>query len=312
MLRVGTVALTAILLVLTLILFQPVFLEGDLGLCLPSPNQWHIPRFLSWLMGVVLILLAVIVLSSANKKYNFIPEAEPLMVMGLLVLVACNCRTTALLSASTLMLAANAFALYIILSTYEQRNATREYFLVATIPAIGAMTQYSFLILIPVYIFAGLLMKSFRMREFIAFIFGLLAPYWIAIGLGWISPFAFRVPDPDSVFSVQEMSRETFLNVIATGIIILVGIMLSLYNAARLFSRNSRLRSMHVSLNLMGYGAIAAVIFDFNNFMAYFATLCLWLAIQVAALMSFYEIRKPRVALILIAVVFLPIYILSV
>lgn len=309
--RVVFFPIAFLLLLLTLILFPPVQTTGNLGLCLPSPNEWHLPRFVGWLINSVLIFLSVSVMSSANKKYNFIPEAEPVMSMALALLLACNCFTTSTLTTSTLLLAFNVACLFIIISTYEENNATREYFIVGTLPAIGAMFQYSFLVMIPVYIGGGLLMKSFRLKEFIAFLFGLAAPYWITIGMGIIAPDAFHYPGSLTVINPGQVETGVNLTLITSGIMGGIGLILALYNGVKLFTRNSRLRCMHITFNLMGCVSLLGLLFDFDNFTAYFGTLALWFAIETATFFHLYNLRYIRALLIGLLIIFLPLYIIE-
>ena len=311
MIRVASGAVAITLLLLTLFLFPMNVPGGDLGICLPSPNEWDIPRIPSRIANALLILLAVVLFWLANKKFNFIPEPKPLTSVTLLLQLASNPLSTSFLSTSTLLLLCNVVVFSIIISTYEAPFSTREFFLAGTFPAIGAMVQYSFIVMVPVYIGAGLLMKSMRFREFIAFLLGLLAPYWIAVGLGWVSPFAFRFPDSLMIVNRGAIAGDIFLMLLEVGILALVGFILSLYNGVRLLSRNSRFRSIHTSFNLMGYVSVLAIVFDFNNFVAYFGTLALWVAIQIGAVVHFYHIRHPQVALLLILALVLPLYFLS-
>lgn len=312
MTKIGVAAVSITLLILTYILFPAIAVTGDLGICLPSPNQWHLPKFISWLINAITIVLSVVVMASANKKYNFIPETRPFLTLFLLLLLSVNSISTATLSTSSLILLCNAFCLFILLSTYEERNAAREFFIIGTLPAIGAMFQYGFIWMIPVYMGGGLLMKSFRVRELIAFIFGLITPYWIAVGLGLISPFDFKMPGVLTVFSKNAVENDIFISLLSAGIMAFLGFILSLYNGVRLFSRNSRLRCMHWTLNLMGYVSVLAVVFDFDNFMAYYGTLALWLAVETAAVLHFYNIRNPRLALLILAAIFIPLYIVAI
>lgn len=310
--RIAFGGISVIILILTICLFPEVAISGDSGICLPSPNNWKIPHFAGWLIGIALILLSAFLIASANKKYNFIPEAQPILPLSLLILVACNPLTSSHLSTSTLLLFCNVLCFFIIISTYEERNATREFFIIATLPAIGAMVQYAFLVMVPVYLGAGLLMKSFRLREFIAFLLGLITPYWIGVGLGLISPFAFKLPDTLIIIGKGTVENDIFLSLISAGIMVVAGFIFSLYNGVKLFSRNSRLRCIHMSFNLMGYVTIAAIIFDFTNFAAYYSTLCLWTAIQLATFLHFYNIRRPQLALIVLLALFLTLYILGI
>lgn len=308
--RIAFASLSVILLILTLLFFTPLSTAGDLGLCLLSPNQWNLPRFAGWFINAVLIFLSAFIFTSANKKYNFIQEATPVMGLAMLILLACNCISTAALTTSTLLLFTNVLCMYVILTTFEEQNATREFFVIATLPAIGAMFQYAFLWMIPVYIAAGFMMKSFRVKELIAFIFGLAAPYWIVFGLGIVPLDAFRTPDSLTVFNREAVNNEIFYSLLGVGIMAVIGFILSLYNSVRLFSRNSRLRCMHLCFNFMGYMAILATILDFNNFEAFSGTICLWLAIQTATLLNLYNIRHSTAALTILFIIFLPLYIL--
>lgn len=306
-----SIVISLILLAGTLIYFVPVVPPGQLGLCLPSPNEWALPPVAGWMMGVALVALSAAVLFSANKRNNFIPDAYGVAPSALLLLVGCNSLTTASLSSSTLLLAVNAICIYIIISNYEERNAARPFFIISSLISIGAMVQYAFIVMFPVYMVGGIVMKSFRLREFIAFLMGAAAPYWIAVGLGLVSPMAFHLPGRLEVVSTKNIPPDIFYTLLAMGAMTLIGLILSLYNGLKLYTRNSRLRCMHLTINVLGLVTIAAIIFDFDNFAAYFGTLALWVAIKIASLISFYHIKSQKTVLAITLALFLPIYILS-
>ncbi len=87
---------------------------------------------------------------------------------------------------STILLAANTAILSIAFTCFKQRNATRELFAIATILSLGTMVQYAFIFMIPAYIAIAASLKCLRFKETIAFILGLVAPYWVGVGLGII------------------------------------------------------------------------------------------------------------------------------
>lgn len=299
------------LLVLTLIFFAPIPASGFLGLCLPSPNLWHLPRGLGWVIDSLIIFLAAAVMSTANKKYNFVSEPYGLMVSLMLMLVVCNSISTSTLSTSTLLLLLNVVSLYVVFSAYEARNATREFFIIASLASVGSMVQYAFLLMIPAYIAAGITMKCFRLRELIAFIFGLAAPYWIVLGLGLVPLSALRLPGTISIISAASVENDIFFSIVSGGVMALIAFILSLYNGVHLFSRNSRLRCMHIAINFIGYMAVIAFVFDFANFMSYVGTLALWLAVETATLVSIYNLRRPGIVALVVMAIFLPFYFLE-
>lgn len=310
-----TRALSAIaaltLLVLTLLLFKPAVPAGELGLCFPSPNEWHLPVPWGWVLDTLFIFASALLLAATDKTTNFLPESHGEASAALLLLAACNALTTVSLSTSTLLLLFNAFSLYVILSCYEERNAARQFFILASMASIGSMVQYAFLLLVPVYIIGGIVMKSFRLRELMAYLMGLAAPYWIVLGLGIVPVDSLRLPGSLDIFKASAVDTDIFFTLLGLGAMTLIGFILSLYNGVRLFSRNSRLRCTHMVVNIMGYAAVLGAIFDFNNFTAYYGMVALWVAVNVSALISFYEIRRRAIVLLLLFLLFLPLYILG-
>lgn len=311
MTRLASAGVAALLLILTVVLFSASVPAGDLGICLPSPNTWHIPRFFGWLIGCGLIAVSALLMSTLDKETNLIPESHGEATAAFLLLVACNGLTTFNLSTSTLLLFCNAVSLFILLNTYEERNASRQFFIIASLASIGSMFQYAFVFMLPVYVIGGIIMKSFHIREFIAFVMGIIAPYWIVLGMGIIAPAALHVPDTLGIFKASAIDSDILYTLIATGLMSLIGFMLTLYNGVKLWTRNSRLRCMHLTINVMGYVAVLAVIFDFNNFVAYFGTIALWVAVKTASMISFYEIRRPQIVIGVLFILFFPLYILT-
>ena len=309
MIRLVTIGFAFLLLLLTLTIFPHFTIQGDMGLCVSSPNLWTMPRFPGWLLNTGLILLSVLILNQANKKYIFVHEIEPVVTMVMTVILVCNCLTTATISASTILLFINAIALFILFSTFEDFNATRQFFVIGTFAAIGSMFQYAFLFMVPVYIGGGLLMKSFRIRELIAFVFGLIAPYWIVFGFGWVSFSDFHWPGIKMVHNSPPAVREHLLTLISMAILAITAFIIAVYNSIRLFSRNSRLRCMHLTINLMGFISGLALLFDFSNFTAYFGTVAFWFAVQITSLFPLYRLKQPQEAALLVALIIsLPLY----
>ena len=312
MTRFASVAVACVLLALTILFFRPVYPSGELGLCLPSPNSWMIPYPFSGVAGAILLFAAAYVVAYSNKLHNFIPGSHGVLPSALLLLVATNCLSTAFLSTSTLLLLVNVLCLLIAISTYEARNATREFFIIASLLSIGSMIQSAFIVYVGAYILAGIALKSFRAKEFLAYIFGLAAPYWVAVGLGLVSPFSFHLPESLGIIDTRAVQTDVFYTLIAVGAMGVLGVIMMLYVGVLLFSRNSRLRCMHITFNIIGLITVLAIVFDFDNFMAYFGTLALWMAIELSALASFYNYRRPRLMVLILLLLFLPLYVLQI
>lgn len=305
---IGSVSIAFILALSTYIVTDLRPVPGEYGICLPSPNQWHIPSFLSWLLAVLVIVGTAFMQALTNKKYNLISTTEPLLPVVFVSLIACNTIVTDHIGTPVIMMAVNALCLYILFETYEKFNSTQEYFLLATFLSFGSMIEYSFLVMIPVYVVGGILMKSFKLREVIAFLFGLLAPYWILTGFGVIEINSFRLPASTALSLQLELNPSLFISLISVGVAGVVALVTSLYNSYSLLNGNAKLRSMHLAINIMGYICLIFMIGDYNNILAYSGTVYLWCALEGVALFTSNPGRSGLIWLLSFYLCFLVLY----
>ena len=305
---IGGVTIAVIFSLVSFILADPVPDPGAYGICLPSPNQWNIPPFLSWIMAVLVIGATALLMVVTNKKFNFIPTTEPLLPTAFVLLLACNVLISDRIGMPLILMAVNAVCLYILFETYEKFNSSQEFFLLATFLSFGSMVEYVFLMMIPVYVVGGLFMKSFRGRELIAFIFGILAPYWIMIGFGLVDIDSFSLPVSSSLIMQLEVNADVYVALISVGFAGLIALVASLYNSITLLNGNSRVRCMHLAINFLGYICLIFMIGDFNNIMSYSATVYMWCAFEIAMLFAIHNFRNSWIWLLSLLAVFMILY----
>ncbi|OSJ37048.1 hypothetical protein BST63_00155, partial [Bradyrhizobium canariense] len=92
------------------------------------------------------------------------------------------------------MLIVNLVCLDVMMRAYNSENATTTMFAVATYLSLGSMVQYAFLPLMIIYPLMAIIDKIFRIKEVVAYIMGLIDPYWVVLGLGLVSFSDFRMP----------------------------------------------------------------------------------------------------------------------
>lgn len=267
-------------------------ISGNFGICLPSPDLWKIDPLLSWLINIVLIAVATIGAAALNHSYNFIRTTEPVFQVMAMVLVCCNPSITFELSSSVIILVVNLLCLAFIFRAYASPNATQDMFAIATFLGIGSMFQYAFIPFIAAYLLMAIVIKVMRLKEFLAFIMGLVAPYWVGLGFGLISIENFQFPQIVNLFSEYENATELFLLLASTATVILLGIMIGLTDSVRLYAGNSKVNALNFCISILGIITIVCVILDFNNMLAYLATLYLALAAQLANICALWNIRK--------------------
>ena len=304
----GAILLT--LLLTALLYFTGGFnvIEGNLGVCLPSPDLWNIPREWSWGINLALVIVCGVGLIFFNKAYSVIQTADMVLPSMFLVLTACTPWAGGPLGSSSLMAVINLICLSAIFACYKSRNATQQVFTVATMLSVGSMFQYAFIFLMPGYILIGLMMKCFRIKEFIAFILGIAAPYWIAIGMGLIPLEAFHLPSFSTLFDKVTPGSELLIGCVTLGFTALVGVIMALNNAVKLYAGNSQRRLYNNAIAVLGLICVAGMILDFNNLPTYLATFFITIAVQIANTFALWNIRRGHLWLWGITVIYVTIF----
>ena len=278
------VVIAFVLTLISLFAMPGLNVPGDYGVCVASPNTWVLPRFLSWLLNILAVAATALLLSAMNRKYNLIPTSQPILPVCFLLLLSMNAAVTCRLGTPVMLMAVNAACLYILFDTYERPNSTQEFFIIATLLSFGSMIDYSFLMMVPVYVAGGFVMKSFRLREAIAFIFGLVSPYWIMVGMGIVGVDHFRLPMSTSLSHQLELNPDMMRCFISIGLASLIALVASIYNSVSLLHGNARVRCLHLSVNILGYVCLIAMIGDYNNLLAYAGTIYLWMSLEIVGL----------------------------
>lgn len=304
-------AVIALAMLIGTLLFLPEWrLEGQFGLCLPSPNLWHITFPSSWIVNTVIVLGVAPMLLFFNKKFNFVQGAGMALPSAFLVLICGNPLITRYFCASTLLLAFNAIGLWMLAETYDKRNATQDYFVIATLISLGSMVQYAFLPMILVYIIGGVFLKSLRWKEGMAFFLGLVAPYWVGVGMGLIPPQNFRLPEFVNIFTYLGQTTDMAAMLISTGLAFLCCTILSLNNAVLLYAGNSKIRRINNVINTLGYISALCMVVDFNNLTTYVGSLYIWMAVQVGNLFALHRLQRPHLLLWILAALYAAQYFL--
>lgn len=274
-------------------LFAPdTRLTGESGICLPSPNLWEIPPIWSW--GANTFLLGAIAAGAffLNRYYNFIRSTEPVLPTMFFVLAASNPWNDTHLTAATIICAVNLLSLAVLFGCYRKQNATQEIFIIATFISIGSMCQYAFLPFILPIVAGAIIMKAFRIKEFFALIMGLIAPYWVGLGFGLITPDHFNIPEISNLFTGFAAPPDLIILMLSVGVASFIGLLLGFNNSIKLYAGNSRVNALNMTISLIGVMSMICVIVDFTNMMAYLTTLFFTVAVQIANLCALWTIKR--------------------
>lgn len=278
--------LFAAMAVATWFFYTPTSMEGSQGLCLPAPWLWPLPPLTSELAACGLILFTALLAGAFNRSFSIVPGTS--IAYASLFLMACGAQpiVTARLTAAPLLALAALIGVWLLCNGVDKRHAPTECFLLAAMLSAGSMIQYAFALLLPVFLLCAIAAKVMRFKEFVAFLLGIIAPYWIAVGFGLVKLDAFRLPEMYHIASTGFDTTDFLLIVILTGATGLLYMICTLLQAVQIYSANARNRAFYGIFNVLGFGTIALMVIDFGNFMAYIAILNLMMAFSAAALMQ--------------------------
>ncbi|MDE5849368.1 MAG: hypothetical protein K2H38_04445 [Muribaculaceae bacterium] len=283
---VGAVA-AIIMIAATALLMPSLKPEAEQGLCVALSTDM-IPHLLGCGINTLLIAFAIILAFVFNKKHSFVRSTEALLPTTMAVILASNPINTSYLGAPVVMLIVNLVCLDIMMKSYASENATTSMFAVATYLSVGSMVQYAFVPLMVVYPIMALMAKTLRIKECVAYVMGLVAPYWVALGFGLLSLSDFRMPQFLTVFPDAEGS---YMPLVMTSLctLALVGLLMILNNAMLIYAGNMRVRTFNNMINLLGSACGLFMLIDFDNFGAYASSLCFAVSVQIS---NFFAMRR--------------------
>ena len=285
-LTVGIVA-AIIMITATVLLMPSLRPDFEQGLCLTLSNDLLTPR-IGCTVNALLIGVAIILAVIFNRKHSFVRSTEALLPTAMAVILASNPVNTSYLGTPVVMLIVNLICLDIMMKSYNSQNATMQMFAVATYLSVGSMVQYAFLSLMLVYPIMAVMAKVLRIKETVAYLMGLIAPYWVGLGFGLISFSDFRLPQFLSNFPNAD-GNYLLMVFISLCTLALVGLALMLNNAMLIYTGNMRVRAFNNMINLLGFACGVFMLIDFDNFGAYVSTFCFAVSVQIS---NFFAMRR--------------------
>lgn len=302
-------AIAAIVMIAAVALFRPPIEPGpEFGICFFIPQGW-IGTFEGIALNTLLIVIAVLVAFGLNKRYSFVKGTDGVLPVAMSILLASNPVNTVYIGSPVVMLLVNLVCLEIMMRSYHRANATTEMFAIATYLSLGSMVEYGFLPLIAVYPVMAIMGKSMHTKEILAYLMGLVAPYWVCLGLGVVGFDDFRWPEFLTV--IPGSGSDTMLLVyVSLGLLALIGIMMILNNALLFYSGNIRTRTFNNDINLLGIVSAICMLVDLGNFQTYAATFCFASSVQISNFFAIRHIPYGRVWFWSLLSLFMVLYVL--
>lgn len=305
-------ALIAIAMCVLSLLFHPVKISPiEYGFFLPSPDAWGFEPFWSWIVNTVLIGAIAVLMFLVNKSYNFVRTTEPVVTALFLVMASSGPWFTQELNTSVILCLANVVCMGIIFDTYDTKNATQEMFILGVVIGIGAMVQYAFLPMAVVYLLWALFMKVLRVKETLAYLAGMICPYWIALGVGWLRFSNFHFPSIQPLFTYEQDPGEFLVLLAGIAIAAGAGFIVNVVNYMKLYAGNSKVYAMNLCVAAMGAAGVICILVDFNNMAAYVITLYLAMAVQVGNICALWNPSVPWIVTLVPSLCYIVLFVCS-
>ena len=271
------------------------FLQGSLppttaqtGICLPPPQQWPLTPWGSFLLNGMAVILSALLCVTLNRRFNFIPDTSVIFAAVLLVSACAVPALLTRLNSSSLLLLANVLSLQLLFGQYDRSKVSvTPIFLIGTIFSIGSMFHYSFLFFIVIYGCAAAVLKTFGLRGFPALLLGMVAPYWIVLGLGIVPLSALRVPVAGVIWQASLPGSEMIWVIAATALTAFAGLMMALRNAVSMRTAPTAIRAFNTALTLPALCCLLLSLIDWENFTVYFLSICLFTGFESGYLNAF-------------------------
>lgn len=289
---------------------NPQPLEGELGICMPSPNLWKIPSIGSWALNLSMIILLGIFLYLFNKTYNFVNSNDTALPAAFIFFCGSNPWINSMLTSSVIMVAANIICLQFIFGSYRSQKGMQPLFIVGSVLSLCSMFQYAFVFLIPAYMIIAIVIKCLHFKSFLAMLMGIAAPYWIGIGLGLIPLESFSMPTFSNLFDGFVTKQSLLVGLVNCALTILMSILIALYNAVKLYAGNTRRRLLNNAIIVLGLTAAICCVCDVDNIPVYMATLYMVLSAQLANLFVLHHIKYPHTTVFIIVMLYIASFVL--
>lgn len=305
-------ALLAIAMCVLSFLYHPVEIAPiQYGICLPSPDSWDFDATWSGIINATLIGLIALLLYVLNRTYNFVRTTEPALFAVFLIMASSGPWFTEYLNTSVILCLANVICLGIIFDSYDTRNATQQMFILGFVVGAGSMVQYGFLPMAIVYFLWALFMKVLRVKETLALLAGVICPYWIALGIGWIKLSDLHFPSITPLLSLATDRIDFLLMLIGIAVAAVVGFICVLTNSMKLYAGNSRVNAMNLCVTSLGAASVICIVVDYDNMPAYVLSLYMACAVQLANICALWNPRMPWIVTAFPSAIYIAIFVCS-
>lgn len=277
------------------------------GIVLPRAGRWFADSYLSMCVnmactgGIGLLMSAINRTFSLHRTQTALDSSMFLAMMLAMPTLLMGFNTGTLLALVVLV------CMFLLYGTYADPGATRPVFLIFLLLSAMSMTQYSYLIYVPVFIVGVMQMRIFTARALTACVLGLITPWWILGALSLAVPVRIDIPD-FSLFLTAFSLQDNLKLIITVAFIGLLTVGCWVLNVPQMIAYNAHRRAYNGTLSVVSLATLLSVLCDFSNFSVYAPLLAVCASFQLGRLLGGRPTRGNVIAAYTLLAVFLLIF----
>jgi len=283
------------------------YLTGDRGLLFESANLWIADRWLTMTLSTAVILGVGMAWMLMMQVFNPFRAMTTLGASFFMAMMAAIPDLLDQVSSGTLLVAAMPVCVTLLWTSFANPGRMRHVFLLFAVLSALTMTQYCFVIYIPVFIIGCVQMKIFSLRTVLATLLGLITPWWMVLGTGIVDIDAVHAPDFSALFTAVDITEALHIVVVVL-ITVTLAVAAWFANVMKVISFNVNLRAYNGSLTLITLATILAIFIDFTNALSYLPTLYLMTAYQLSHIFGSNRATRGFIPVLIIIVLYFGLY----
>ena len=257
--------------------------------------------FVAVLCNVVLGVLLV----TLNIMFRYIKTYNCFVFAAIFVLLqGINPFLSTRFFAGTALCLVVVVALFFMFEQYGKRGvAAQGIFLVMALLSFFTLYHYVFFLLIPLFVLGFAYMRVMDVRGVFATIFGVLTPYWIALGTGLESFSSFQPPHLSAVWdSVPAFAARGWAITIAI-VTVALTVLVTVSNFKTMLNYSVHVRAYNNFFVALAVFVLVMMAVDYNDFLFYMPLLNMCFAIQYGHwyVITPHETRQPITMWMLVA-----------
>ena len=251
------------------------------GICFDTEFLSMLPPILSTMLGVMSVLGVSLLMSFLNKASAYVREVTYIFSSTYLLLAIANPMQSAYFNEGSLLSIVMMLLTVLVFGTYQEYRPQRRVYITFVILACCCMIHYAFVPMLLVLMLGFVQMRAMNLRSALAVIFGVVTPFWIALGTGLVDISEMRWHNIMVVWNNAVLLQSVKMLAV---VVLSVLMTLSLFsaNVLQLISYKLQTRSYNGFFIVLMLVTMLSMIIDGGNVMAYLPVLNICLSVQMA------------------------------